>query len=70
MLAPLIDRAGGLRILLLDNIEVIDGENMHGFIDLLEDAGQKYLDAIFVATSSDLTDHPSDTGVVCFSRVG
>jgi DNA repair exonuclease SbcCD ATPase subunit len=52
LLPPLIDRGNPkLRVLLLDNIEVISSLYINGYLRLLETAKEKYLDNIICTTS-------------------
>lgn len=61
VVAPLINRANPkLRVLLLDNVEVVDYETRPAFVDLLLKCEGTYLDNIIFATSSSVGFMPSN----------
>lgn len=64
LLAPLINRSNPqLRLLCLDNCEVVDDHNREGFLRLLVKAKSLYLDNVLAASSANFTVVPQEITV-------
>ena len=64
LLAPLIHRGNPkLRLLMIDNVEVVDEVNRRGFLSLLIEAKRFHLDNLIVASSLPYGVYPSDITV-------